>query len=161
MGARENFTGIDHRLFVALIALLKLGLTLGDEADNLYSGRPGVLNECPILDLDVQTCQMGACLGIDVIHIDIMDTAVSGFLRVEDVVVLVRLVPPLVLEAGVVELLPKSVEVLNVTKDQSATGNIIHPRKLHIRKPTQLVEDRPASLMALSNGNTGPARASP
>jgi len=81
MSASENLTRVHHHFFIAVIALLELWLAMSNKANDLYCGRPRVLNESSVLDLDEKPLQMSTGIGIDIIDIYVMNSPIASIFR--------------------------------------------------------------------------------
>jgi len=99
----EQLAGQSQCLLVTSVTALKFGLTLCDEADNLSSSCPCMLNQSAVLKLDVETDKSLANFGVSVVFIDIVNTSIPRLFRLLYVIVFIRLVAKLVIESGFVE----------------------------------------------------------
>lgn len=75
-------------MFISIVAFPKLWLTFCDEADYFNCGRPSVLNQCAVLNFDLQPRKLLSFFGVDIVFVYIVNAAVACVLRALYVVVL-------------------------------------------------------------------------
>jgi hypothetical protein len=104
-----------------VIAIFQIAQSMGSTA-SFASGSICVLNQCAILDLDVQTRDLLSDFGVDVVFIDVMHAAIAALLRPADVVVFVQIVSTIVPEASTVKAAAKCVEIFDIIEDQATSS---------------------------------------
>src|SRR5690606_16273519 len=97
--SRKYLARKSHNFLIPLITLLKLWLTLSNKTYDFYGSSPRVLNTRSILDLKHQSFQRFSGLRVDVVAIDIVNSAIASVLWVLYVVILVNIIAPLMSES--------------------------------------------------------------
>src|SRR5688572_15973293 len=133
MRSSEDLARQRHYLLKPSVASLKLWLVLGDEPDNFDGCRPGVLNKRSILNLDVEATQTSPDTRLDVILVDVVNTAVAGWLWGRYVVVFVGIIPSSVIKACLVKSVAEGVKVVLSCEDEPTSSYVVHPGELHRR----------------------------
>src|SRR6266567_4434661 len=153
MSPSKDLTSKRHFIFISFITLLKFGLTFSNESNYLNCSCPSVLYKCSILYFNVKAGQIFTSFGLDIVLVDVMNTAISCGSRGSYVVVLTRLITSFMVEFSLVKRFSEFSQVLDAFKYQPASGNVIHSRKLHSRKAPKFVEDCISSLVSLRYGD--------
>lgn len=95
---------------VSVVALLEFRLALCNETDYFYCSCPCMLNICSVLDLDVEATKMIAGGRVDVVLVNVMNSAIASRFWFFYVVVFFYVVPAFVFKARKMKFLTECVK---------------------------------------------------
>ncbi len=107
MSSCKNFTCEGHFIFISFITLLEFWLALSDKADNLNSSCPSMLNKCSILNFNVKPSQTFTGFRVDIVFVDVMNSAISSIFRCFYVVVFIGFITAFMIELSLVKSIAK------------------------------------------------------